>query len=93
MKLGGKRVSRWGRQQATLRSEVFQLYIWMCTGTAEREGGGGMKENRKEREGRMENECTALGVLKEFHGTAKSFAFSELILDYHLPYRRLPEGL
>lgn len=55
--------------------------------------GEGTRENMKEREGRMENECTALGVLKEFHGTAKSFAFSELILDYHLPYRRLPEGL
>lgn len=57
--------------------------------------GCGERERQRmwKREGRMENEWTALGVLKEFHGTAKSFAFSELILDYHLPYRRLPGGL
>lgn len=53
--------------------------------------GGARAAGEREREN--ENELTALAILKEFHGTAKSFAFSELIPDYNFPHRRLPKGL
>lgn len=39
-----------------------------------------------------ENELTAMTVLKEFHGMGKTFAFSELIQDQRLLYRRLLIG-
>ena len=55
----GERGAQQGRQGATPRSEAVKLCIWMCTGTAEREGGGGEEAGRGEwdveREGETEN--------------------------------------
>lgn len=104
--LGGRGAEQ-GRQGATLRSEAVKLCVWMCTHgqlrereavERKQEGVSGMRRERArqrmwEGEGRMEKAWIALQVQKEFHGIAIHFAFSELILDYHLPYGRLPEGL
>ena len=55
----GERGAQQRRQGATLRSEAVKLCIWLCTGTAESEGGGGEEAGRGEwdveREGETEN--------------------------------------
>lgn len=52
----GERGAEQGRQGATLRSEAVKLCVWMCTGTAEREGGGGEEAGRGEWDAERESE-------------------------------------
>ena len=76
------------------------------TRTAEREGGGGEEAGRGERDAEREGETenvrgrrkngesmNCLASSKGIPWNSNTFCFSELILDYHLPYGRLPEGL